>query len=182
MGFYHDKQWSYYYSQFVFYDCAVIHEVFPKWVAWSMNNGLNDLQWSYNYRLFRVVRHTTMVLQVFINNGQELLAMFFLHLNNNGLTAVLESLAGDIDTVIPLLEKQRLTRRLDSIQLRALGSRSRIHERTIYLRLLCIILRFLRLEVSVYNVYITNQFQTNFSRGGGGGGDPLIIVILKNNK
>ncbi len=28
----------------------------------------------------------------------------------------------------------------------------------------------LRLEVSVYNVYITNQLQTTFAGGGGGGG------------
>jgi hypothetical protein len=33
-----------------------------------------------------------------------------------------------------------------------------IHERTISLTFLGIILRVLRLEVSVYNVYITNQF------------------------
>jgi hypothetical protein len=31
-------------------------------------------------------------------------------------------------------------------------------------------LRVLRLEVSVYNVYIANQFQTTFARGAGGGG------------
>ncbi len=41
-------------------------------------------------------------------------------------------------------------------------SRSRIHdqihEHTISLRFLAIILRVLRLEVSVYNVYTTNQF------------------------
>jgi hypothetical protein len=43
--------------------------------------------------------------------------------------------------------------------------RSRIHERTISLRLLDIILRVHRLEVSVYNVYITNQFQTTFAQG-----------------
>jgi len=30
-------------------------------------------------------------------------------------------------------------------------------------------LRVLRLDVSVYNVYITNQFQTTFARVGGGG-------------
>ncbi len=29
-------------------------------------------------------------------------------------------------------------------------------------------MRVLRLEVSVYNVYIINQFQTTFSQGGGG--------------
>jgi hypothetical protein len=45
-------------------------------------------------------------------------------------------------------------------------SRSRIHESTMSLRFLGIILRVLRLEVSVYNVYITNQFQTTFSQGG----------------
>jgi hypothetical protein len=39
---------------------------------------------------------------------------------------------------------------------------------TISLRFLGIILRVLRLEVSVYNVYITNQFQTTFSKGAGG--------------
>jgi hypothetical protein len=48
--------------------------------------------------------------------------------------------------------------------------RSRIHERTISSRLLDIILRVLRLEVSVYNVYITNRFQTTFAQGEGGGG------------
>ncbi len=31
------------------------------------------------------------------------------------------------------------------------------------------VLRVLRLEVSMYNVYITNQFQTTFAQGGGGG-------------
>ncbi len=47
-------------------------------------------------------------------------------------------------------------------------SRSRSHERTISLRFLGIILRVLRLEVSVYNVYITDQFSTYFcSRGAG---------------
>jgi hypothetical protein len=45
---------------------------------------------------------------------------------------------------------------------------SRIHERTIPLRFLGIILRVRRLEVSVYNVYITNQFQTTFAEVGGG--------------
>jgi hypothetical protein len=34
------------------------------------------------------------------------------------------------------------------------------------LRFLGIILRVLRLEVSVYNVYITNQLQTTFAQGG----------------
>jgi hypothetical protein len=48
--------------------------------------------------------------------------------------------------------------------------RGRIHERTILLRFLGIILRVLILEVSEYNVYITNQFQTTFAQTGGGGG------------
>jgi hypothetical protein len=55
--------------------------------------------------------------------------------------------------------------------------RSQIHERAILMRFLAIILRVLRIEVSVYSVYITNQFQTTFARGGGGGrggeGNPL---------
>ncbi len=46
---------------------------------------------------------------------------------------------------------------------------SRIHERTILLRFLGITLRVLRLEVSVNNVYITNQFQPTFAQGGQGG-------------
>jgi len=46
-------------------------------------------------------------------------------------------------------------------------NRSRIHERAISLRFLGIILRVLRLEVSVFNVYITNQFQTTLAQGEG---------------
>ncbi len=49
------------------------------------------------------------------------------------------------------------------------GLRSRIHERTILLRFLGIILRVLILEVSAYNAYITSPFQTTFAQGGGGG-------------
>ncbi len=49
-------------------------------------------------------------------------------------------------------------------------TRSRIHERTILLRFLVIIVRVVRLEVFVYNVYITNDFQTTFALGGGRGG------------
>ncbi len=45
-------------------------------------------------------------------------------------------------------------------------SRSRIHERTILLGFLGIIV--LRLEVFVYNVYITNQFRSTFAQRGGG--------------
>ncbi len=42
---------------------------------------------------------------------------------------------------------------------------SQIHERTISLRFLGIILRVLRLEVSVYNIYITNHFCARWGRG-----------------
>ncbi len=46
-----------------------------------------------------------------------------------------------------------------------------IHERLISLRFLGITCwKVLRLEVSVYNVNIANQFPTSFSQGGGGGG------------
>jgi hypothetical protein len=47
--------------------------------------------------------------------------------------------------------------------------RSRIQERTMSLIFLGIILRVLRLEVSVYNVFITKQYQPSFAWGGGGG-------------
>jgi hypothetical protein len=46
--------------------------------------------------------------------------------------------------------------------------RSQIRERTISLRFLGIILRVIRLEVSVYHVNITNQFQVAFAQGGRG--------------
>jgi hypothetical protein len=49
-------------------------------------------------------------------------------------------------------------------------SRSRIHKHTILLKFLDIILRVLRIEVSVY---ITNQFQTTFYHGGRGGGSKI---------
>ncbi len=47
--------------------------------------------------------------------------------------------------------------------------RSQIHEHTVLLKFLGLILRVLRLKVSVYNVYITNQFHTTSAWGGGGG-------------
>jgi hypothetical protein len=65
-------------------------------------------------------------------------------------------------------------------------ARSRIHELTISLRFLGIILGVLRLEVSVYNVYITNQFQTTFAQGGGGvwegGGLNQLVEVTVNSK
>ncbi len=41
-----------------------------------------------------------------------------------------------------------------------------------------IIVRVLRLEVSVYNVYIANLFQTTFAREGGGGVKSLVEVTV----
>jgi hypothetical protein len=54
--------------------------------------------------------------------------------------------------------------------------RNRIHECTISLKFLGIILRVLSLKVSVYNVYITAHFQTTFALllGGWGGKNPLV--------
>jgi hypothetical protein len=46
--------------------------------------------------------------------------------------------------------------------------RSHTHEQTISLRFLGIILRVLRLEVSKYNIYITNKFQATLAHGEGG--------------
>jgi hypothetical protein len=44
-------------------------------------------------------------------------------------------------------------------------------------------LRVIRLEVSVYSVYITNPFQAFFAGKGGGGGKILLVdVTVKNNK
>jgi hypothetical protein len=40
-----------------------------------------------------------------------------------------------------------------------------------------IILRVLRLEVSVNNVYITNQFQPTFARGEGGGSKIFEVAV-----
>jgi hypothetical protein len=44
-----------------------------------------------------------------------------------------------------------------------------------------IILGVPRLEVSIYNVYITNKFQTTFARGGGGG-DPLVEMPVNSRE
>ncbi len=40
-------------------------------------------------------------------------------------------------------------------------------------------MRVFRLEVSVYNVYITNKFQITL---GGGGGNPLVEVIVNSKE
>ncbi len=45
------------------------------------------------------------------------------------------------------------------------------------MRFQIIILRILRLEVSAYGVYITNQFQTTFARGGGGTVENLLVEV-----
>jgi hypothetical protein len=50
------------------------------------------------------------------------------------------------------------------------------------LRFLCIILRVLRLEVSVYTVFtITNQFQTPLAQGGGGGVKNRLVQVTVNS-
>ncbi len=62
---------------------------------------------------------------------------------------------------------------------------SQIHECTVSLRFLGIILIVLRLEVSIYSVYITNLFQTTFARGEGGGEgeqNPLVEVTVNNKE
>jgi hypothetical protein len=58
---------------------------------------------------------------------------------------------------------------------------SRIHEHTIWLRFPGIILKVLRLEDSVYNVYITNQFQATFAQGVWGGVNSIAIVEVTVN-
>ncbi len=50
------------------------------------------------------------------------------------------------------------------------------------LRFLGIILRVLILEVSVYNVYITNQFKTTFAQGRGGGYSALVEMTVNSKK
>jgi hypothetical protein len=58
--------------------------------------------------------------------------------------------------------------------------RSQIHEPTVSLRFLGIILRrVLRLEVSVYIVNITNQFNPLFNGEGGGGVNLLVEVTCE---
>jgi len=63
-------------------------------------------------------------------------------------------------------------------------TRSRIHERTISLRLLGVILRVLRLQVYLYNVYITNQFKTTFAqrRRGGEWVNPSVDVTVNSKE
>ncbi len=63
---------------------------------------------------------------------------------------------------------------------------SRIHERTISLRFLGIILKLLKIEVSLYDVYITNHLQTTFAHGGKGWGskiqNPLVEVTVNSKE
>ncbi len=60
----------------------------------------------------------------------------------------------------------------------------KLRKRPISVRFLGIMLRVLRLEVIVYNVYITNQFQTTSFAGGGGGGDEVksFVEVTVNSK
>ncbi len=62
------------------------------------------------------------------------------------------------------------------------GFRSRIHECTISLRFLGIILRVLRFEVSIYNVNINNRFQTTFPQGGRGRVINPLVEVTMNSK
>ncbi len=43
-------------------------------------------------------------------------------------------------------------------------------------------MKVLRLEVSIYNVYMTNQFQTTFAWGGGGGVKSVVLEVTFNSK
>ncbi len=59
------------------------------------------------------------------------------------------------------------------------AARSQIHERTISLRLLAM----LRVEVSIYNVYMTNRFQNTFGRRGRGEENSLVCYwVIVNSK
>jgi hypothetical protein len=62
-------------------------------------------------------------------------------------------------------EMERERAFVDEIKKKSVTTRSRIHERTILLRFLGIILRVLRLEVSVYT--ITNQYKPLLLKGRG---------------
>ncbi len=59
---------------------------------------------------------------------------------------------------------------------------SRIHYWTISLRFLGIILRVLRLQVSVYKYYFTNSFQITFFCSRGEGGNPLVEVTVNSKE
>ncbi len=48
------------------------------------------------------------------------------------------------------------------------------------MRFLGIVLRVLRLEVSIYDVCIANQFQATFDQGGGG--NPLVEVTVNSKE
>ncbi len=50
-----------------------------------------------------------------------------------------------------------------------------------FVEVLGIILRVLRLDVSIYNVYITNQFQTTFAQEGEGE-QPHLVDATVNSK
>jgi hypothetical protein len=78
----------------------------------------------------------------------------------------------------PLLSTSHLTFiLLNQLPLQSAEFRSQIHECSISLSFLGIILRVLRLEVSEYNFHITNQFQTTFAGGLGG-----VVEVTVNSK
>ncbi len=59
---------------------------------------------------------------------------------------------------------------------------SRIHKCTISLSFLSKILRVLRLAVSVYILYIKDQFQATFAQGGGGVKSVSTVEVTVNRK
>jgi hypothetical protein len=61
------------------------------------------------------------------------------------------------------------------------ATRSQIHERTISLRFLGITIGVLRREISVYNVYNKNEFQTTFAQEGEGEKN-LLVEVTMNSK
>jgi hypothetical protein len=74
-----------------------------------------------------------------------------------------------LDTLCDYVRYRAYTVHVQCSPRKRASNRSRNHERTISLRFLGIILRVLKLEVSFYDVYISNQFQTIFAQGWEGG-------------
>ncbi len=62
------------------------------------------------------------------------------------------------------ISRQYYSRERGLYRVQALLARSRIHEHTVLLGLLSINLRDRTLEVPVYDVYITDQFQTTVAQ------------------
>jgi hypothetical protein len=95
------------------------------------------------------------IYSVVCTNGVYLMVLFSQHLGHYPSSS----------NFVCCYQQNGLTKRQKTIQ--EVGNR--IHERTISLWFLGIILRVIRREVSGCNVYNTNPFQTTFAGGGGGG-------------